>query len=108
MPYIINFFKFPFNKANEVTKIYVSTLKEFRIKQKELTNELVPNAIKATEDGIEAIGVHDVKKGKLEEYLILQQKYMTKFHDIEGCKYRIEVYFKATEAIEMIGMKMPE
>ena len=108
MPYVIVTSKFPLNKANEAAKIYVKSLQEFRKAQRALTKELVPNAIKATDDGIEAIGVHDVKEGKLEEFLLLQQNYMVKFHDIEGYKYSIEVRFKVTEALEMIGMKMPE
>jgi hypothetical protein len=108
MPYVITTSKFPLNKADEAAKIYVKTLKEFRSVQKTLTKEVVPNAIKATDDGIESIGVHDVKQGKLEEFLLLSQKYMVNYHDIEGYKYKIEVRFKAEEALEMIGMKMPE
>lgn len=108
MPYVITTSKFPLNKTEEAAKIYVETLKEFRSAQRALTKEVVPNAIKATDDGIEAIGIHDVKAGKLEEFLLLSQKYMVNYHAIEGYKYTIEVRFKATEALEMIGMKMPE
>ena len=108
MPYVITTTKFPLNKAEEAAKIYVDTLKEFRSAQKALTKEIVPNAVKATDDGIESIGVHDVKQGKLEEFLLLIQKYMVNYHNIEGYKYTIEVRFKAVEALDMIGMKMPE
>jgi len=108
MPYVLVTSKFPLNKGNEGAKVYVASIKEFRKAQRPLTKELVPLAVKATDDGIESISVHDVKEGKLEEFLLLQQKYMVKYHDIEGYKYTIEVRFKATEALEMIGMKMPE
>ncbi|NVM31464.1 MAG: hypothetical protein HWN65_21680 [Candidatus Helarchaeota archaeon] len=108
MPYVITTSKFPLNKAEEAAKIYVKTLKEFRSAQRALTKEVVPNAVKSTDDGIESMGVHDVKEGKLEEFLLLTQKYMVNYHNIEGYKYTIEVRFKAVEALEMIGMKMPE
>jgi len=108
MPYVLVTSTFPLNKTNEAAKLYVETLKEFRKAQRPLTKEIIPNAVKSTEDGIESLGVHDVKEGKLEEFLLLQQKYMVKYHGIEGYKYTIEVRFKATEAMEMIGMKMPE
>ena len=108
MPYVVTTSKFPLDKANEAAKIYVESIKEFRSKQRELTKEIVPNAIKATDDGIETFGVHDVKEGKLEEFLTLQQRYMVNYHNIPGYKYNIEVRFKVTEALEMIGMKMPE
>ena len=108
MPYVLVNSIFPLNKTNESAKIYVETLSEFRKTQRALTKELVPIAVKATKDGIEALAIHDVKEGKLEEFLLLQQKYMVKFHGIEGYKYTIEVRFKASEALEMIGMKMPE
>jgi len=108
MPYVVTTSKFPLDKANEAAKIYVETIKEFRSKQRELTKEIVPNAIKATDDGIETFAVHDVKEGKLEEFLTFQQRYMVNYHNIPGYKYSIEVRFKVTEALEMIGMKMPE
>ena len=33
---------------------------------------------------------------------------MTNYHEIEGFRYQTDVRFKATEALEMIGIKMPE
>ena len=108
MPYVVITSKFPLNKANEAAKIYVENIKEFRSAQRALTKEIIPNAVKATDDGIESFGVHDVKEGKLEEFLLLQQKEMVKYHEVEGYKYTIEVRFKATEALEMIGLKIPE
>jgi len=108
MPYVVTTSIFPLDKGNEVAKIYVESIKEFRSKQRELTKEIVPNAIKATNDGIESISVHDVKEGKLEEFLMLEQNYMVNYHNIPGYKYRTEVRFKVTEALELIGLKMPE
>jgi bifunctional DNase/RNase len=108
MPYVFITTIFPANKTNESAKLYVDSLREFRKAQRPLTKEIIANAIKSTNDGIESIGVHDIKEGKLEEFLLLQQSYMTKFHAVEGLKYKIDVRFKATEALEMIGMNLPE
>ena len=108
MPYVFITSLIPFDKANEAAKTYVDTIKEYRSAYRGLTKEIIPNAVKAREDGIEIVGVHDVKEGKLEEFLLLQQKEMVNYHKIEGYKYTIEVRFKITEALEMIGMKEPE
>ncbi len=98
----------PAKIVSESAKIWVDSVKEFKKAQRPLSKELIANAVKSTNDGIETIGVHDVKEGKLEEFLLLMQSYMTKFHSLEGLKYKIEVRFKATEALEMIGLKLPE
>jgi len=108
VPYVFSTTLFPPHTANKIAKMYVDSLKEFRSKQRNLTKEIIPNAIKATTEGIEVIGVHDVKEGKLEEFLLLEQQYLTTFHEIEGYRYHIDVRFKVTEALEMIGLKMPE
>jgi len=108
MPYVFITTTFPTHKTNEAGKLFVDTLQDYRKAQRPLSKEIVSNAIKSTDDGIEAIGVHDIKEGKLEEFLLLQAKTMTQYHSLEGLKYRIEVRFKVTEALEMIGMKAPE
>ena len=73
-----------------------------------LAKEIIPNAVKATEEGMTVISVHEVKEGKLEECLAQQQKQLLVFHDIPGYRYRMEVRFNVVEAIEMLGMKVPE
>ena len=69
---------------------------------------VIQNAVKSTMEGIVSIAVHDVKEGNLEKFLMVQTNYMVNFHDIEGFTYNIEVRFKITEAMEMLGMKAPE
>ncbi len=109
MPYVFTTSYIPYNKANDIAKIYVATVKEFRSAVKGLSKEIITNAVKARRDCLEVTGIHDVEEGKLKEFLLVQQKYMTKYHDIgEGYGYDIEVRFKITEALEMIGIKMPE
>ena len=54
------------------------------------------------------ISVYDMKEGKLEEMMATQQKHLLVYHDIPGYRYRMEVRFKVTEALEMLGMTFPE
>jgi len=108
MPYVFTTSIFPPHTTDQLAKIYVDGLKDFKPKQRALGKEIVPNAVKSTNEGIEVIGVIDVKAGKLDEYMLLAQQYMTKYHDIEGFRYRIDVRFKVTEALEMLGLKFPE
>ncbi len=107
MPYIFTISYIPFNKGTEAAKVYLENIKAGREAVRGLAKELVPNALKATFDGIETISVHEVEKGKLEEFLLAQQKIMVNFHKVEGYKYKIEVRFHISESLEMIGMKFP-
>ena len=75
---------------------------------KKIDRTIIPNAVKATTDGMSVISVFDVKEGKLEECLALQQKQLLAYHVIPGYKYKMEVRFNIVEAIEMLGMKIPE
>ena len=108
MPYVFNYVVFPLNKGEEVAKIWIDSIQDFRSEAKGLAKEVVPNAVKVTMDGIESIGVNDVKEGKLDEFLTVLGKSMLAYHDIEGFKYRWEVRAKITEALELLGMKAPE
>jgi hypothetical protein len=108
MPYVFTTSYFPANKASELAKIYVQSIKEFNAQTRGLHKEIVPNAVKSRRDYIETTGIHDVTDNKLQEFLLAEQRYMAKFHGVEGFSYTIEVRFKVTEALETIGLKMPE
>jgi len=108
MPYVFMYIKYPLNKSDEVAKIYLEGIKDYRSEVKGLAKEVVPNALKVTLDGIEAISVTEVKEGKLEEFILTQGKAMMAYHDIEGFKYKSEVRATITEALELVGMKAPE
>ena len=108
MPYVFNYVVFPLNKGEEIAKKWVESIKDFRSETRPLAKEVVPNAVKVTMEGVEAISVTDVKEGKLDEFITALGKSMLRFHDIEGLKYRWEVRAKITEALELMGMKAPE
>ena len=99
---------FPPEQAEAISKIYVSNIKEERAVLRPLCKEIIPNAVKATTEGMSVIGVWDVKEGKLEDALVEHQKQLLRYHVIPGYRYKIEVRFNVVEAIEMLGMKMPE
>ncbi|NVM17950.1 MAG: hypothetical protein HWN80_09555 [Candidatus Lokiarchaeota archaeon] len=108
MPYLFTYSIFPPDQAENVSKAYLKLIKEDRAAMRPLAKEIIPNAVKATEEGMNVISIHDVKDGKLEECLALQQKQMLAYHEVSGFRYKIEVRFKVIEALEMLGMKMPE
>jgi len=108
MPYVFTYSVAPAQIINKSAEVYLKEMKEARPATRALAKEIIPNALKSTMEGIESISVYDVKEGKLEEFLNVQQNLMIAYHNIEGFKYKIEVRFKATEALKMIGMKMPE
>ncbi|MBY9015299.1 MAG: hypothetical protein KGD68_06365 [Candidatus Lokiarchaeota archaeon] len=108
MPYLFTYIIFPPEQAEAISKIYLERIKEERAAMRPLAKEIIPNAVKATIDGMSVISVFDVKEGKLEECMALQQKQLLDYHVIPGYKYKMEARFKVTEAIEMLGMKIPE
>ena len=108
MPYMFTYNIFPPDQGENISKLYLKNIKEARAALRPLAKEIIANSVKATMDGMTAISVHDVKEGKLEEALKLQQELIIAYHEIPGYKYRIEVRFKATEALGMLGMKIPE
>lgn len=48
------------------------------------------------------------KRRQIRRIFICRGTDYDEYHQIEGFKYQIDVRFKATEALEMIGMKMPK
>jgi hypothetical protein len=107
MPYIVVTSRFPLNKATEAAEKYIEERKKFP-RDRSLVKEVVPNAIKADNGKIRSLYIAEVKEGKLDEALTLQQNAMVLYHDIEGYEYTIEVCFNVVEAMGMIGMKAPE
>ena len=105
---MITYSLFPHDQAENISKVYLKEVKEARAALRPLGKEILPNAVKATTEGMSVIGVWDVKEGKLEEILKVQQKLLLAYHVIPGYKYKMEVRFKVTEALEMLGMKEPE
>ena len=108
MPYVFITSIFPPHTTEQLARIYVDSLKEYRSKLRAAGKEIIPNALKSTTQGIESINVWDIKEGKLEEFLLIEAQGMKNYYQIDGFRYQMDVRFKATEALGMIGIKMPE
>jgi len=68
MPYVFIHSKFPGHKAEEISKVYLEEDKKFRVAARGLTKEVIKNAVLSTPEGMDVIGVHDVKEGNLKSF----------------------------------------
>jgi len=108
MPYVFVTSYIPNDKVEQAAKIHLDTIQEFRKKIRGLSKEIIPNAVIARKDCMEITGVHDIKEGKLGEFLKLQSEVMTNYLKVPGYRFVTEVRFKVTEALAMLGMKAIE
>jgi hypothetical protein len=107
MPYLIIKSTYPSNKATEVGNKYLEALSKYPPDEK-LAVELVPAAVKTTNQGIEVLGISEVKPGKLEEAITYLGKFMVMFQVIPGFESSMDVYLKVEEAMELLGMSLPK
>jgi len=106
MPYIVTTSLYPTDKAMEAVKKYLETLKKYPPDQT-LGTEVVPAAVKTTEQGVKAIRIFEVKEGKLEKALTRTANEMVVFQSVVGFEYSIDVYFTLVEAMATVGMSLP-
>jgi len=107
MPYVMITTTFPTTKAREVAKVYLEVNKKYPT-DKTLEKPIFQGAIKSGDEGIMTIGITEPKPGKMSEFLVRLQDSLVMYHDIEGYKYKIEVWYSVVEALGMLGMKAPE
>ncbi len=107
MPYIMTTSLYPSDKAPEVAEKYLEAITKYP-QDENLGTLVIPAAVKATEDGIKVIAIEEVKEGKLEEALVRTAKINVMFHGITGHRYRTDLYLKIEEALDLIGMSIPE
>ncbi|MFX1443994.1 MAG: hypothetical protein ACFFHV_11310 [Promethearchaeota archaeon] len=98
---------FPANKSREVAKTYLEVVKKYPI-DRNLEKPIFQGAIRSDEGGITTVGITEPKPEKMDEYLVRLQDSMVMYHDIDGFKYKIEVWYSVVEAMGMLGMKAPE
>ena len=96
----------PLGKAEEAGKAYLEVRKTPL--DRNLAKRVVPIGLKLTEDGIRNIAIYEPKPGKLEEALAELTKRVLPFGEIEGYKIEIETLLTGTEAMPLVGLKMPE
>lgn len=107
MPYIVTTSLYPYEKAPECGQRWLEALKKYPYDEN-LGTMIVPAAVKSTLDGVTAIGIMEVKEGKLEEALAFTAKFMSVFRNIEGFTPSIDVYSTGAEGMANIGMTLRE
>ena len=73
-----------------------------------ITVQVVPAAVKSTHEGVQVLGIVEVKEGKLEDALKRTVSMMVMFQSIPGYRYTTEIHYKVEEALALIGMNLPE
>ena len=96
----------PHDKANDVAKKYIEVTKKFPPDPSLGTT--LTTAVKITKDGIKALGVAEVVKGKVEDYIALATKSQQEYASIQGFRYEVEMFMDVVEALAVVGMKPPE
>jgi hypothetical protein len=97
MPYLIITSLYPSDKELEVVKKVSEAMSKYPPDEK-LATQVVPVALKATHQGIQAIVVEEVKKGKLDEAYMYVVRRMAMLQSVKGFEYRIDPYVTAEEA----------
>lgn len=97
---------FPHAKANKVAKKNIELIKKYPADPS--LGEGLVIGVKATTEGIKALFVGDVKKGKVQEYIeAVAKQYQETALEIDGYRYQIETYMTVPEAYKILGMEPP-
>jgi len=109
MPYIFITSWFPGDLVFDVAKKIPEALKVLRkFNPEDLWDDLIPNAIRSTQDGIVNITVSKIKSGKLDVAMTALQKYYAQFITIPGFKFEMKVWATTEEAFGAVDLKPPE
>jgi hypothetical protein len=106
MPYLIVTASWPSDKSDEVAKMFFEEMKKYP-PDDSLGIPVVPAAFTRTLQGIEAMVVIEVKKGKLEDLLTREMNALAMFRNIQGYEAQVEIYMTLEEALGTIGMSPP-
>ncbi|MFX0081739.1 MAG: hypothetical protein ACFE94_08300 [Candidatus Hodarchaeota archaeon] len=106
MPYIVSFVKYPSHLGPKIAKKYLEFLQKFP-PDDSLGENIIPSAVKVTEEGLRGLSVTRVKEGKFDEAYKLAIDQRAFFLDVEGYEGSIEVWATIEEALVAVGMKLP-
>lgn len=108
MPIVVIHSQWPHSASEEIGKAYIEVMKKYPV-DKSLYKPTLSACVKATQEGFKALAIDEVKEGKLQETLDLVYRRMLMFGNlVKSLKYEIDVYMSGTEAMPMVGLKMPE
>lgn len=99
---------FPHAKAAKVGEVFLEAVKKFP-EDKSLYKTLLNNAVSTTKEGYKVVSADEIKEGKLVQYLARINKMLLFLaNEIEGYKYKIELYSTLIEAMGVLGLRPPE
>jgi hypothetical protein len=107
MPYLVTTSTYPSDIATKAAERYFEALQKYPVDEN-LVKELVPAAVKSTNQGLRVTGIWEVKEGKLEGALKRLTNFMVMFQTIPGFEYSIEINWKVEEALGLLGMELPK
>ena len=97
---------FPHAKSSEVAKKNIELIQKYPADPS--LGEGLVIGVKATLEGIKALFVGNVTKGKVEEYIeAVAKQYQETALEVEGYKYHRETYMTVPEAYNILGMEPP-
>lgn len=98
---------FPADKSEEVGKKYIEVTKKFP-PDRSISKPILRVGVRVTTDGMKVISISEVKEGKFNEFVNRSYQQVLMFSEIEGYRTESEVYLTGTEAMPLVGLKMPE
>lgn len=100
--YVIVTASYPNDKVKEVADMYIKAITKYP-PDDSLATPVVPVAVRATLQGIRVIGVHEIKKGKLEAAMARMSTIQTMFYGIQGYRWTMKTYLNLEEAMNTLG-----
>ena len=97
----------PLGKIEDSAQIFLDNMKKYP-PDKSIYRFLVPIGASTTRDGVYIITVLKVKRGRYEDALSIVNQLMLGFSKLEGFSYEIKTLMDGPEAMELLGLKMPE
>ena len=107
MLYLVTTSTYPSEIATKVAERYFEALQKYPVDESQV-KELVPAAVKATNQGLKVMGILEVKEGKLEGALKRLTNFMAMFQTIPGFEYSIEINWSVEDALGLLGMELPK
>ena len=107
MVLVLSTTRFPISKAKEVGKRFIEVSKKFP-PDKTLAKDILRLGTRIIGDEVEGIGLTEVKEGKYDEYLELITKLQLMYADIEGIKFKLDIFLSGVKSLPLIGFEMPE
>jgi len=107
MVYIVTKLWYPPEKAPEVGKIYLETMKKYPV-DKSLEKQVVTAAFYATPEGIHAFAVATIKGSVKDTLQLANKRLLMMSAGVEGLRYEFNICLDLGEAMPLVGLEAPE